>query len=123
MMRPQLKHIYDVLNNASMRTVALELEVELKGSVVQHFSPTCRLARSFDAFNLPASTLLRYIDDHDVAQCRESRTIRLGIIAFAIVAVPTALSAASPHIQEAAIRFFWSSIWSAFLILNNRLLN
>ena len=94
-MRPQLKHIYDVLNNAAMRTAGVEVSAEQKGTVVQHFSPSCRAARAFEAFNLHASLVLRFIDDYDVALCRENRYISLGVIAFVIVAIPTIFAAVS----------------------------
>jgi hypothetical protein len=101
-MRPRLRAIHKTLTNVATRDAATG-PADFSFKVCQHTSPACRAARTADAFGLPASKILRLINDNDVLACQEMHNAHDTSILNVITAVPALLSVFGYRLMEATL--------------------
>lgn len=124
LVRPQLRAICRTLKN-----VAVEQLEDGGGSngnrnqlrVVQHLSATCRAARTHEACNLPSAQILRRLDDRDIQDCHENRSYKMGMLVFALVAIPSILAVVNDSLVESYVNVFVATVATGFLLVNNYL--
>ena len=119
LMRPQLKHIYNVLNSVAMEIISDHDVLSEDIQFVQYLSGACRAARSPKALVLPSADLLRHLSDFDLHLCRENRHASLGLVAAFLIAIPAILSFAPDKVQEGAFSILLSSVSASFVLLND----
>ena len=80
-LRPQLKQIYNILTDIALHNTNRMNLLNIEHiRLVQHFSASCRIARTKSLLHLPIASILRQIDDYDIALCREGRGHYIGFI-------------------------------------------
>jgi hypothetical protein len=110
--KPQLQFIYRVLAKVAISYAQDELVDDfLDVRVCQHLSPACRAAHSHVASNLATGTILRHIDDADVAVCRLKYDVSMATIATAAFTLPLLIAI----VNEAAGDVFMDSLFPAVL--------
>jgi hypothetical protein len=119
LMRPQLKHIYNVLNSVALEISSANRNFNEDINFVQYFSSACRAARSPKAFILPSADLLRHLTDFDLSLCRENRHASLGVVGAILIVIPAMLSFGSDHLQEGAYTILSSGASASFIVLND----
>ncbi|RYH22829.1 hypothetical protein EON65_18700 [archaeon] len=90
---PQLVFIYHILYRKAMDVLQKGEEHvdDTHTKLGQHLSPACRVANLQSCADLPASKVLRGIDDEDLDVCRVSSNKRLKFMAASFLAVPVIL--------------------------------
>ena len=126
-LRPRLRHIYNILNNVLSRAGWDANEVDGKKqmfavAVVQHMSAACRAARTKLCSMLPSSRMLAAITDYDVFLCREAPHSSLTLVSFILVLIPTVLALTNEWIQDGCLTVGITAIWALFMIVNEQLL-
>jgi hypothetical protein len=86
--------------------------------VCQHLSPACRAAHSHIASNLATASILRHIDDADVAVCRLKYEINLAAIATAVFTIPLIISLVSAAAGDVVLESLLPAFLDAALIMN-----
>ena len=125
-LRPQLKRIYDVLQQILKEKICLqtskktqeEQEKAWEFCVAQHLSASCRAARRPELHYLPFAQLLMRITDYDVAQCRDDRGLKLSGFLVGIFAIPTFLALTHEAVQDMILDVIVPTLWSCFVIAN-----
>jgi hypothetical protein len=110
-MRPQLKSIHRTLFNIAMRT-ARSSPQDFGFRVCQYTSSTCRAARTLDAFDLPASKLLRLVNDNDVLACRQNRITHEMLIITILIAIPAFLAVMGDPVADQVLDVLLSTMLS-----------
>jgi hypothetical protein len=121
-LRPQLRDIFGVLSDI------LEFRVQHKSArygglrVSQHFSPSCRSARSQSLSAYLSSHMLSLVDDIDIAVCRQSRLLSLrdvGLFSWMTLFHPSLLNTAHDMFQQTAMDLIVPIAWCCFILLNH----
>jgi len=119
--RPQLQVIYDVLHRLAVSHAHDSLGGHFGNlRVCQHLSPACRAAHSEGAHNLAAATILRRVEDSDVATCRAASVPLLWVAAVPF-AVPAVFGLLVDVLGVAALGALLPAFFDAFLIMNRYL--
>ena len=126
-LRPRLRHIYNILNNVLSRAGWGANEVDGKKqmfavAVVQHMSAACRVARTKLCSMLPSARMLAAITDYDVFLCREAPHTSLTSVSFLLVLIPTILALTNEWIQDGCLTVAITAVWALFMIANEQLL-
>ena len=117
--RSQLQDIYRVLLSVGVAHTQDELGGNVTNlRVCQHVSPACRAAHADGANSLAAATILRRMDDADVAACREKQHLRLSALSTVALALPVALSQLSEVVGLMVLGALLPAFFDAFLIMN-----
>ena len=117
--RPQLQYIYRVLNKVAISFAQDDITDNfLDVRVCQHLSPACRAAHSQAAHNLATASILRHIDDVDVAMCRSKTEISLTTLAALVLAVPVAFAIISETLGTIILDAMLPAFFDAVLIMN-----
>jgi hypothetical protein len=101
--RPQLRVIRRVLANVGIAYCQEAADRTKEPRVVQHFSPTCRAARTYVAKELASARILRHIDDLDVERCREGRTGGIPSWMIVLIAIPALANLISDGLGDTVI--------------------
>ena len=120
--KPQLQVIKRVINDRALSLVQDTVVFNDRVSVVQHFSPACRAARSSGLSKLSASKILRSMTDADMERCKEHRDFTLGNIIFYTIMMAAVIAALSEILVDQLLTFILSSMLLAFLLLHSKLL-
>ena len=120
--KPQLQVIKRVINDRALSLAQEGAEFNEEVSVVQHFSPSCRAARTSVLSKLPASAILRSITDDDVEKCKEHKNFNLGSIIFYTIMLAAVVAALNEILIDQLLTFILSSMLLAFLLVNTKLL-
>ncbi len=117
--RPQLQYIYRVLNKVAISFAQDDITDNfLDVRVCQHLSPACRAAHSQAAHDLATGSILRHIDDVDVAMCRSKTEISLATLAALVLAVPVAFAIISETLGTIILDAMLPAFFDAVLIMN-----
>merc|ERR1711871_1573163 len=117
-MRPQLKTIYHVLNNAAVTKLGRKYR-DNTVRVSKHLSATCRAARAVAVQNLPSAQLLQTIDDYDISVCRDARKVRLSWIAWILLVVPASFAVFGDFWGDISLEIMTPTLWTGFLVGND----
>ena len=120
--KPQLQIIKRVINDRALSLVQDTPVFNDSVSVVQHFSPACRAARTSGLSKLSASKILRSMTDADMERCKEHRDFTLGSIIFYTIMMAAVIAALSELLIDQLLTFILSSMLLAFLLLHSKLL-
>jgi hypothetical protein len=85
--KPQLNAIYRLLQRRAIEYVQ-DVLPPVGASVVQHFSPACRVCKLKIAEHLAAATILRTIDDVDAHEAKQAHTSHIPSLALLVVGIP-----------------------------------
>ena len=126
-LRPRLRHIYNILNIVVTRSESLSNSVGknreiFSVAVVQHMSATCRAARNKLCSMLPSSKMLAAITDYDVFLCREAPRSSLTTISCMLIMIPTVLALTNEWIQDGSLTVAITALWALFMVANDQLL-
>jgi len=122
-MQPQLRHIYNALNQVTVKKVLNNWFDSTDVKVVQHFSAACRASRVEAVRHLPSSRLLNSINDDELDIIRQRRRSKLPFMGMILVGLPTLFGLAGEDIQSMFFDIIVSIIWGSFLLLNNLMLS
>ncbi|KAJ1409650.1 hypothetical protein B484DRAFT_468756, partial [Ochromonadaceae sp. CCMP2298] len=119
--KPQLKYIYRVLNKVAISYA--QDEQEAPGSVsapvvVQYTSPACRAARLQIAADLATGNILRYMDDVDVEMCSIEYSMRMSLLAVAMLAIPITVSILSESLGDLLLETIFPPFFTSLLMCN-----
>ena len=117
--KPQMQAIYRMLHKVALAYAQDELGgslVELR--VCQHLSPACRAAHSEGLYTLAAATVLRRVNDADIAACHEKKARGLPVIATVALALPVAFSLLHDALGVVALGMLLPAFCDALLIMN-----
>ena len=120
--KPQLQVIKRVIND---RALSLAQDNSLFGdevSVVQHFSPACRAARTNNLSKLSASAILRSMTDSDMEKCKEHKHFTLGRVIFYVIMATAVVAVLSETLIDQLLTLIISSLLLAFLLIHSKLL-
>ncbi len=117
--RPQLQDIYSVLHKVAVAHTQDEEGNKLGDNrLCQHVSPACRAAHADGANSLAAATILRRMDDSDVAVCREKNSACLPVLATVTLALPVAFGWAGELLGLVVLGALLPAFFDALLIMN-----
>jgi hypothetical protein len=128
--RPQFKQIYRVFmhlgtflgdSNKVDKREAWQMKQQTTFSVVQYISASCRVAHSHSANNLLAASLLRLVDDVDVANCRADRNYSTNWLQYSISGFFGAVYLVHDYSANQVFDLFMPIIFASFLIANKEL--
>ncbi|KAJ1414311.1 hypothetical protein B484DRAFT_401781, partial [Ochromonadaceae sp. CCMP2298] len=119
--KPQLKYIYRVLNKVAI--LYAQDEQDAPGSVsapvvVQHISPACRAARLQITANLATGNILRYLDDVDVEMCSIEYSMRMSLLAVAMLAIPLTISFLSESLGDLLLETIFPPFFTSLIMCN-----
>ena len=120
--KPQLQVIKRVINDRALSLAQDGATFNDEVSVVQHFSPACRAARSSNLSNLPASVILRSITDADVERCKEHKNFTISRIIFYTIIIAALVATMSEILIDQLLTFVLSSLLLGFLLVHSKLL-
>ena len=120
--KPQLQVIKRVINDRALSLAQDGATFNDEVSVVQHFSPACRAARSSNLSNLPASAILRSITDADVERCKEHKNFTLNRVIFYTIIIAAIVATISEILIDQLLTFVLSSLLLGFLLIHSKLL-
>ena len=123
--RPQLKHIQQVLVKRAMDLVqngAVTYAAD-DFSVFQYLSPACRAAQMKVSRELFSGQLLRHIRDVDVNICRKNSDINLALILLMLLSIPLLISLVSEIAGDSVFGTVIGMVCDAFLVVNDYLLS
>jgi len=110
--RPQLRVIRRVLSNVGIAYCQEAADRTKEPRVVQHFSASCRAARTFTAKDLASARILRHVDDLDVERCRESSTGGIPLWMVVLIAIPAVANMINESIGDTVV----DSLVNMFLV-------
>jgi hypothetical protein len=85
--------------------------------VVQYSSATCRLARKRQLLRLPASKLLRCLDDYDVSLCRyQSYSTQLGMFTVLVLFAPVVLTPVNEQLASSVFETLFPTVISSIFV-------
>lgn len=84
----------------------------------QHVSPACRAAHADGANSLAAATILRRMDDADVAVCREKHNTHFAVLASVTLALPVVFGWAGEVLGLVVLGALLPAFFDALLIMN-----
>jgi hypothetical protein len=121
-LRPQLRHIYNVLNHVwKTRVKNAKNIINDDMRLVQHISAACRTARFENLMNNEASKILNNLDDNDVDLCRSQRLESIwdiGFFTYLILFIPSFFNDAHEILQITVLDTIMPIMWFCFFILN-----
>ena len=120
--KPQLQVIKRVINDRALSLVQDSPVFSDEVSVVQHFSPACRAARTNDLCRLSASAILRSMTDADMEKCKEHKYFTLGRVIFYVIMVAAVVAVLSETLIDQLLTLIISSLLLAFLLIHSKLL-
>lgn len=123
--RSQLSAIHRTLVRVSMEFVDKSHVWISPLRIVQHLSPACRAARSPEAFMLPASFVLRNMDDIDQLNCQHgANDLIFGkSVLTLLLCVPLAVAALGSGGQGALLEQVVRGVFVCICLFNNSLLH
>ena len=122
-LRPQLKKIIDVLTGILLAKVATEKKMESERfNLAQHTSAACRAAQKPELRKLISSRLLRHINVHDIAMCREVKSEKMGMLPSLLISLPTLLAFMHESVQQCFLDVLIPSCWCFFILANSYML-
>ena len=122
-LRPQLKKIIDVLTGILLVKVATEKKMESERfNLAQHTSAACRAAQKPELRKLISSRLLRHINVHDIAMCREVKSEKMGMLPSLLISLPTLLAFMHESVQQCFLDVLIPSCWCFFILANSYML-
>lgn len=116
--RPQIRSIHNTLSYVAACVVQDRSDFSNDFKVVQHLSAACRTARNQAVSNLPASFILRRLDDLDMQSCRRNKGWKLGSITFAIIVIPALLGLVSDLLMDNSLEIAIPTLFSSFILFN-----
>ena len=117
--RPQLQDIYRVLHSVAVAHTQDEEGNKLGDNrLCQHVSPACRAAHADGANSLAAATILRRMDDADVAVCREKHSTSFPVLASVTLALPVVFGWAGDVLGLVVLGALLPAFFDALLIMN-----
>jgi hypothetical protein len=122
--KPQLQVIKRVINERAMSLVQDGVDFTEHVTVIQHFSPACRVARMSGMRHLSSAAILRNINDADIEKCKRYKNFTTGgtPIFYCIVVVAAIAVFGEIFIVELTSATI-SSMWLSFLLVNVKLLD
>jgi hypothetical protein len=114
-MRPQLKNVHRTLYDVAMRSTRTAPS-DFGFRVCQYTSPSCRAARTADAFELPASRLLRLVNDKDMQVCRQARVTNEMWIITLLIAIPALLAVLGDSLADQLLGTIISTLASGIAL-------
>ena len=80
-------------------------------ALVQHFSPSCRVARSRHLQHLPASWLLQHVNDLHIYECRKPPySTPIGLLSLCVLAIPVFVTMFSEDLAESVFESLYSFV-------------
>lgn len=118
--RAQLQRIDRVLNSVVINKLDNDWVYSDKDvTIVQHFSATCRAARSKQLCRLPSAQILMRIDDIDARKCAEIQSDnQIGILDRILFFIPAIFARFDDWMQELYINLMVPIIWTCFIVSN-----
>jgi hypothetical protein len=120
-LRPQFRQVYQVMKETWEKKVLMGRKMTNDIRIVQHLSAACRTARAPLVSALPASMLLRMLDDNDVAVCRERRVDgvwNVGLLASMLLFIPNQLYWCYDIVRQTILDLTIPVMWCCFVLLN-----
>jgi hypothetical protein len=128
--RPQFKQIYRVFTHLATylgsgdgvgKREARQLKLQTTFSVVQYVSASCRVASSHVADNLMAASLLKLVDDIDVANCRADRNHHMNWLQYTASSFFGAIYLIHDYSANQVYDLLMPMLFASFLIANKEL--
>lgn len=118
--RTQLQRIDEVLNSVVINKLDNDwLYNDKDVTIVQHFSASCRAARSKHLCRLPAAQILMRIDDVDARKCKENESDKqVSILDQILFFIPAIFARFDDWMQETYINLMVPIIWTALVVSN-----
>ena len=120
--KPQLQVIKRVINDRALSLAQDGATFNDEVSVVQHFSPACRAARTSGLSKLPASIILRSVTDADVERCKEHKNFTISRLIFYTIIIAALVATMSEILIDQLLTFVLSSLLLGFLLVHSKLL-
>jgi hypothetical protein len=128
--RPQFKQIYRVFTHLATylgsgdevgKREARQVKLQTTFSVVQYVSASCRVASSHVADNLMAASLLKLVDDIDVANCRADRNHHMNWLQYTASSFFGAIYLIHDYSANQVYDLLMPMLFASFLIANKEL--
>lgn len=116
--KPQLMHIYRVLNRVGVAYAQNEYQGADAVAVVQHVSPACRTARLHSCKELVTAKILHHLTDLDIADCRREYSMRMSIVAVLVILIPMMVAIVDEGMADALLQQVIPAAFTLFLVIN-----
>jgi len=121
-LRPHLKHMYDVLGDVSKNTILGDVSTKYLNAV-QHLSGACRIARTKMCEGLGSAHILRSIRDPDISHMRHFSSVPVSLLAILLITMANSVAIFGDTVGEGVMDCFWTCVWSGFLMVNVKLVS
>ncbi|KAJ1411051.1 hypothetical protein B484DRAFT_455723, partial [Ochromonadaceae sp. CCMP2298] len=116
--KPQLNAIYRLLQKRAIEYVQDTLPPLEGATVVQHFSPACRVSRLKIAEHLAAATILRTISDVDAHEAKQAHNSHTPWVALLVVSIPVVVGVFSNAAGELMLDTVLPTLLSMLIVVH-----